>query len=115
MFGMSFMGMPMPGMGMPMGMAMPLGMPIPGVTPGMPGTGWYNSLPGRFGRDMLGRDFAGPGGVGSSQPYRPPDPSALPPMPHGLPFIARPGQEGFDAYGRMLPPELPEGTALPPS
>jgi hypothetical protein len=99
MFGMPFMGMPMPGMGMPMGMAMPLGMPIPGVTPGMPGTGWYNSLPGRFGRDMLGRggsvtvplvgsggldshklmliraDIAGPGGVGSSQPYRPPDPS----------------------------------------
>lgn len=55
MFGMPFMGMPMPGMGVPMGMAMPLGMPIPGVTPGMPGTGWYNSLPGRFGRDMLGR------------------------------------------------------------
>jgi hypothetical protein len=90
MFGMPFMGMPMPGMGMPMGMAMPMGMPIPGVTPGMPGTGWYNSLPGRFGRDMLGQgesglgspelmvihvDFAGPGGVGSSQPYRPPDPS----------------------------------------
>nr|XP_031861903.1 uncharacterized protein CI109_002732 [Kwoniella shandongensis]KAA5528975.1 hypothetical protein CI109_002732 [Kwoniella shandongensis] len=45
----------------------------------------------------------------SSQPYRPPDPSALPPMPFGLPFIARPGQEGFDQYGRMLPPELPEG------
>lgn len=36
-----------------------------------------------------------------SQPYRPPDPSALPPLPFGLPFIARPGQEGFDAYGRM--------------
>jgi hypothetical protein len=36
-----------------------------------------------------------------SQPYRPPDPSALPPMPFGLPFIARPGQEGFDQYGRM--------------
>ena len=46
-------------------------------------------------------DFAGPGGVGSSQPYRPPDPSTLPPMPFGLPFIARPGQEGFDQYGRM--------------
>jgi hypothetical protein len=49
------MGMPMPGMGLPMGMAMPLTMPIPGVTPGMPGMGAYNSLPGRFGRDMLGR------------------------------------------------------------
>jgi hypothetical protein len=36
-----------------------------------------------------------------SQPYRPPDPSALPPMPSGLPFIARPGQEGFDQYGRQ--------------
>ena len=48
-------------------------------------------------------------------------------MPHGLPFIARPGQEGFDAYGRMrmsakqnsiaradddtVPPELPEGVS----
>lgn len=30
-------------------------------------------------------------------------------MPFGLPFIARPGQEGFDQYGRMLPPTLPEG------
>ncbi|ORX34395.1 hypothetical protein BD324DRAFT_583336 [Kockovaella imperatae] len=30
-------------------------------------------------------------------------------MPFGLPFIARPGQEGFDQYGRMIPPELPEG------
>ncbi|ORY26862.1 hypothetical protein BCR39DRAFT_497755 [Naematelia encephala] len=30
-------------------------------------------------------------------------------MPFGLPFIARPGQEGFDAYGRMIPPDLPEG------
>ncbi|WWD00322.1 hypothetical protein V866_007233 [Kwoniella sp. B9012] len=103
------MGMPMMGMGMPMGMSMPMATPIPGVVPGQPGMGWYNSLPGRFGRDTLGRDFAGPGGVGSSQPYRPPDPSALPPMPFGLPFIARPGQEGFDQYGRMLPPDLPEG------
>ncbi|WVQ84010.1 hypothetical protein IAT38_006155 [Cryptococcus sp. DSM 104549] len=102
-------GMMTPPMGVPMGMTMPIGMPIPGQVPGMPGMGYYNSLPGRFGRDMLGRDFAGPGGVGSSQPYRPPDPSALPPMPFGLPFIARPGQEGFDQYGRMLPPELPEG------
>nr|ACZ81451.1 CND01640 [Kwoniella heveanensis] len=30
-------------------------------------------------------------------------------MPTGLPFVARPGQEGFDQYGRMLPPDLPEG------
>ncbi|KAK1926418.1 hypothetical protein DB88DRAFT_164213 [Papiliotrema laurentii] len=104
-FGMGMMGMPMP---LPLPMMTPM-MPVPGVMPGVPGMGWYNSLPGRFGRDMLGRDFAGPGGVGSSQPYRPPDPAALPPMPFGLPFIARPGQEGFDAYGRMLPPELPEG------
>ncbi|WWC59202.1 uncharacterized protein I303_101752 [Kwoniella dejecticola CBS 10117] len=109
MGGMGAMGMPMMGMGMPMGMSMPMATPIPGVVPGQPGMGYYNSMPGRFGRDMLGRDFAGPGGVGSSQPYRPPDPSALPPMPFGLPFIARPGQEGFDQYGRMLPPSLPEG------
>nr|XP_019047448.1 hypothetical protein I302_04061 [Kwoniella bestiolae CBS 10118]OCF26378.1 hypothetical protein I302_04061 [Kwoniella bestiolae CBS 10118] len=59
------MGMPMMGMGMPMGMSMPMAAPIPGVVPGQPGMGYYNSLPGRFGRDMLGRDFAGPGGVGS--------------------------------------------------
>lgn len=26
-----------------------------GIMPGMPGTGFFNSLPGRFGRDMLGR------------------------------------------------------------
>jgi hypothetical protein len=42
-----------------------------------------------------------------SQPYRPPDPSALPPMPFGLPFIARPGQEGFDQYGRMSVSTVP--------
>ncbi|KIR29707.1 hypothetical protein I309_01192 [Cryptococcus deuterogattii LA55] len=91
-------------MGMPMGMGIPMAGPMPGIMPGMPGVG---NLPrGWFGRDQLGR---GPGGVGSSQPYRPPDPSALPPMPFGLPFIARPGQEGFDQYGRMLPPALPEG------
>ena len=46
------MGMPMGPMGMPM---MPMVRPIPGVMPGMPGMGFYNSLPGRFGRDMLGR------------------------------------------------------------
>ena len=49
-WGMMGMGMPM----MPMGMGMPM-MPIPGVMPGAPGMGFYNSLPGRFGRDMLGR------------------------------------------------------------
>lgn len=43
----------------------------------------------------------------SSQPYRPPDPAALPPMPFGLPFIARPGQEGFDQYGRMSKLSIP--------
>ena len=41
-------------MGMPMPMMTPM-MPTPGVMPGVPGMGWYNSLPGRFGRDMLGR------------------------------------------------------------
>ena len=46
--GMGMMGM---GMGMPM---MGMGM-VPGVVPGMPGMGMYNSMPGRFGRDMLGR------------------------------------------------------------
>ena len=75
--GMGSMGMGMMGMGMPMMTPMML---TPGVMPGMPGQGWYNSMPGRFGRDMLGRgeyckslftcyelktDFAGPGGVGS--------------------------------------------------
>jgi len=42
-----------PMMGMGMGM-MGMGM-IPGVMPGMPGMGMYNAMPGRFGRDMLGR------------------------------------------------------------
>ncbi|OCF59065.1 hypothetical protein L486_03564 [Kwoniella mangroviensis CBS 10435] len=55
------MGMPMMGMGMPMGMSMPMAIPIPGVVPGQPGMGLYNSLPGRFGRDMLGRGTQGPG------------------------------------------------------
>jgi len=41
----------MMGMGMPM---MGMGM-TPGVVPGMPGMGMYNAMPGRFGRDMLGR------------------------------------------------------------
>lgn len=45
------MGMPMP---LPLPMMTPM-MPVPGVMPGVPGMGWYNSLPGRFGRDMLGR------------------------------------------------------------
>ncbi|KAL7424408.1 hypothetical protein Q5752_000090 [Cryptotrichosporon argae] len=104
MMGMGMMPPLMPGMGVPMGMGMgmPMGMPTPGVMPGVPGQGWYNSMPGRFGRDMLGRGA-------QIQPYRPPDPSTLPPMPAGIPFIARPGQEGFDAYGRQIPPELPEG------
>jgi hypothetical protein len=44
-----------PMMGGMMGGMMPMMMPQPGVMPGMPGTGFYNSLPGRFGRDMLGR------------------------------------------------------------
>ena len=139
------MGMGMPMMGMPMmGMPLPLVQPTPGVIPGQPGMGFFNSLPGRFGRDMLGRGELGEkqggksgraergvfcsarfrgtrwdwvevrssarrrisveadeGMTGFSQPYRPPDPSALPPMPFGLPWVARPGQEGFDAYGRM--------------
>ncbi len=41
--------------GMPMVPPMPLIQPIPGVMPGVPGMGWFNSMPGRFGRDMLGR------------------------------------------------------------
>jgi len=36
-------------------MPFPLITPIPGVMPGVPGMGWFNSMPGRFGRDMLGR------------------------------------------------------------
>ena len=78
MMGNPMMGMGMMGMGIGMPMMTPM-MPTPGVMPGVPGMGWYNSLPGRFGRDMLGRgqvfielmnveltvDFAGPGGVGS--------------------------------------------------
>jgi hypothetical protein len=61
-------------MGMPMGMPVEMGMGVPPLMPppgigmgmgmGMMGSG-YNSLPGRFGRDMLGRAFAGPGGPGS--------------------------------------------------
>lgn len=51
-FGMGMMGMGMP---MPMMPMMTPMMPTPGVMPGVPGQGWYNSLPGRFGRDMLGR------------------------------------------------------------
>jgi hypothetical protein len=44
MMGMLGMGMPMMGMGM-----------TPGVVPGVSGMGMYNAMPGRFGRDMLGR------------------------------------------------------------
>jgi hypothetical protein len=40
---------------MGMGMPMPMMMPTPGVMPGMPGMGMINAMPGRFGRDMLGR------------------------------------------------------------
>ena len=47
------MGMMNPMMMMGMG-GMGMGM-NPGVMPGMPGQGFYNALPGRFGRDMLGR------------------------------------------------------------
>lgn len=68
-----------------------------------------NSLPGRFGRDVLGREFAGPGGAGHSKPYQPPDPSVLRPMPQGLPIVARPPREGLDAYGRPIPRPPPEG------
>jgi hypothetical protein len=47
---------PMMGMGMSMmGMGMPMMGMNPGVMPGMPGQGMYNAMPGRFGRDMLGR------------------------------------------------------------
>jgi hypothetical protein len=55
---------PMMGIGMGMGMGMnPMMNPmmgmgmgmVPGVMPGMPGMGMINSMPGRFGRDMLGR------------------------------------------------------------
>ncbi|KAI5450328.1 hypothetical protein NCC49_003113 [Naganishia albida] len=31
-------------------------------------------------------------------------------MPQGLPFVARPPKEGFDAYGRPIPPPAPEGS-----
>ncbi|KAJ9095339.1 hypothetical protein QFC21_005705 [Naganishia friedmannii] len=100
-------------MGMGMGMG---GMPFGGG--GMLGAFNPNALPGRFGRDVLGRDFAGPGGLGASSnpafrvlmlPYRPPDPGNLRPMPQGLPIVARPPKEGFDAYGRPIPPPVPEG------
>jgi hypothetical protein len=45
------LGMGLMGMGVPM---MGMGM-NPGVMPGIPGMGMYNAMPGRFGRDMLGR------------------------------------------------------------
>ncbi|RZM26683.1 MAG: hypothetical protein EOO88_16110 [Pedobacter sp.] len=52
---------PMMGMGMSMmGMGMPRMGPNPGVMPGMPGQGMYNAMPGRFGRDMLGRGKSAP-------------------------------------------------------
>jgi hypothetical protein len=46
------------------GMGMGMGMPFGGA--GMMGPFNPNALPGRFGRDVLGRDFAGPGGIGMS-------------------------------------------------
>lgn len=33
-------------------------------------------------------------------------------MPQGLPFVARPPKEGFDAYGRPIPPPAPEGKSF---
>ncbi|KAI5450330.1 hypothetical protein NCC49_003114 [Naganishia albida] len=53
------LGMRPPMIGMPMGPGM--------MVPGMMGGFNPNALPGRFGRDILGRDFAGPGGVGHSR------------------------------------------------
>lgn len=53
MMGMGMMPNPMMMMGGMGGMGM-MGM-NPGVMPGMPGQGFFNALPGRFGRDMLGR------------------------------------------------------------
>ncbi|KAJ9107125.1 hypothetical protein QFC19_002785 [Naganishia cerealis] len=51
-----------PLMGLGAGLGGPLGQPMGG------GLGMFNpnALPGRFGRDVLGRDFAGPGGLGES-------------------------------------------------
>lgn len=54
------MGGPMGMMGGPMGM---MGGPL-GMMGGPMGMRNFNAMPGRFGRDMLGRDFAGPGGIG---------------------------------------------------
>ncbi|KAG7531880.1 hypothetical protein FFLO_04026 [Filobasidium floriforme] len=103
-------GMMGPGMMNPMMGGMMGGM-MPGMSgPGMP-FGHFNprQMPGWFGRDMLGREFSGPGGTGEPSPYRPPDPAVLPPMPSGLPIMARPPKQGFDAYGRQIPPPLPAG------
>lgn len=46
------------------GLGVGMGMPFGGA--GMMGAFNPNALPGRFGRDVLGRDFAGPGGIGMS-------------------------------------------------
>jgi hypothetical protein len=55
--------MMMPGM---MGMGPMMGG-IGGIMPGMMGGFNPNAIPGRFGRDVLGRQFAGPGGIGHSR------------------------------------------------
>lgn len=43
-----------------------LRQPLMGPLPGMLGRFNPNAIPGRFGRDVLGRQFAGPGGIGHS-------------------------------------------------
>ena len=60
------MGMGMMGMGMPM---MGMGM-VPGVMPGMAGMGMYNAMPGRFGRDMLGRGLCNPSSIELTNRFR---------------------------------------------
>lgn len=40
--------------------------PLMGPLPGMLSRFNPNAIPGRFGRDILGRQFAGPGGIGHS-------------------------------------------------
>lgn len=60
--GMMGLGMRPPMLGMPMAPGMMSGMMMPGMMGGFN----PNALPGRFGRDILGRDFAGPGGLGRS-------------------------------------------------
>lgn len=59
----------MPGFRPPMIMPGMLGMGpmMGGIVPGMMGGFNPNAIPGRFGRDVLGRQFAGPGGIGHSR------------------------------------------------